>query len=62
MPKLVLCGHIHKRWLIKIIGKDDYKVMNINCGVDKWHYTPLNIIQPIRIFNKYFNRLEEGEY
>ena len=37
--KVLLCGHIHEKWLTKKSPKD---TLMINVGVDVWNYTPVD--------------------
>lgn len=38
-PKIVLCGHVHDKWLLNYDAKRH--VLNINVGVDVWDYKPV---------------------
>ena len=35
----VLCGHIHDKWEIKLVGKKNV----INVGTDRWGFSPVDI-------------------
>lgn len=38
-PKIVLCGHVHDKWLLKYDAIRH--VVNVNVGVDVWDYRPV---------------------
>lgn len=43
-PSLVLCGHVHEKWL--------YKGRCINVGVDQWGYFPVSLKDLIELRNR----------
>jgi len=41
--KIVLCGHVHEKWLFMYDWKKN--VLNVNVGVDQWFYKPVSDVQ-----------------
>jgi len=41
--RIVLCGHVHDKWLLKYDHEN--RVLNINVGVDVWDYKPVRDAQ-----------------
>lgn len=63
---IVLCGHVHEKWLHKNIlvymGGTDYKIVPaINVGVDQWNFYPTNLRELQKLLSK-INRTNKQIY
>jgi calcineurin-like phosphoesterase family protein len=50
---LNLCGHVHKKWCVKVFKKGDKHSLFINVGIDQWDYKPVSWQKIYQIYSEY---------
>ena len=54
---IVLCGHVHEKWKVKLYEFDEIKIPVINVSVDVWGFKPIKFTEITYLVDK----IEKGE-